>query len=143
MVNDRMNRIEETMAGIGDTFQKFMEQQTPGKIPSSEGQNDEEPRDESDRLPLLRQFQNLGPPTFRGATNPSVAEAWVQKVEKMFEVLRCTNRQRVDLAVYMLDGEAEHWWNGVKEGLLWSEGATDLGALCKSVLPDILLRCSA
>ena len=69
-------------------------------------------------MPLLRQFQDLDPSSFRGATNLVVAETWVRKLEKMFEVLKCTNQQKVELAVYMLEGEADDWWNGAKEVLL-------------------------
>lgn len=31
-------------------------------------------------------------------------------MEKIFEAMACTDEQRVRYAVYMLEGEAEHWW---------------------------------
>ena len=76
---DRMDRMEETITGMGNTFRdsivelgntvkNFIEQQSHGEIPSIEGQGVEEPEERSERLPLLRQFHNFNPPIFRGAT---------------------------------------------------------------------------
>ena len=36
------------------------------------------------------------------------------KIEKIFEVLTCTNNQKATYATYMLVGEAEHWWRGAR-----------------------------
>ena len=36
------------------------------------------------------------------------------RIEKEFEYVRVPDSQRVHLATYMLDGEAENWWKGAK-----------------------------
>ena len=35
-------------------------------------------------------------------------------MEKIFEVLGCEGHQRVTLAVYRLEGEADQWWNLIR-----------------------------
>ena len=114
VMNDKMERIQDTIGDMGNMFKNYLEHQIHCGIQSSEGQNVEEPREESERLPLLRQFQILSPKSFRGAMNPVVAEEWVRELEKMFKILKCTDQQKVELAVYMLEGEADDWWNGHK-----------------------------
>lgn len=58
----------------------------------------------------LEQFQKLGSPIFRRTTNPMVDEAWLKKVQKIFEAIECTNEQRVAFVSFVLQGEADHWW---------------------------------
>ena len=62
MVNDKIERMQKAYANMGNTFKNYMEHQTHCGIQSSEGQNVDELRDGSERLPLLKQFQNLNPP---------------------------------------------------------------------------------
>ena len=121
MMNDKMEMMQQAIANMGNTFKNYMEYLTYYEIQSSEGQNIEELKTGSERLPLLRQFQNLHPPSFRGATNPATAEAWIQKLEKMFKILKCIDAQKVELSAYMLEGEADDRWNGAQEGILRRE----------------------
>ena len=70
---------------------------------------------------LLNQFRKANPPSFLGEHDPIKAERWVMQLEKIFGVIECTTEQRVSLATYMLEGEAEYWWKGAKR-LLESKG---------------------
>ena len=63
---------------------------------------------------LLNQFRKANPPSFHGEYDPEVAERWVRQIEKIFGVLECTTEQRVTLATYMLEGEAELWWKSAR-----------------------------
>ena len=36
------------------------------------------------------------------------------QIEKIFDVLNCPEDQKVSLAAFMLEGEAEHWWRMIK-----------------------------
>ena len=58
----------------------------------------------------LHSFLKLGPSRFKGAVEPRLAEDWLLRVEKTLESMRCPESQRVSLAVFLLDGEAERWW---------------------------------
>ncbi|RVW26566.1 Transposon Ty3-G Gag-Pol polyprotein [Vitis vinifera] len=57
-------------------------------------------------------FKKLGPPYFSGATDPTEAEAWILKMEKFFGVIDCSEEQKASYAAFMLDKEADHWWQG-------------------------------
>ncbi|GKV24856.1 hypothetical protein SLEP1_g34408 [Rubroshorea leprosula] len=46
-------------------------------------------------------------PNFNGVPDPDVAKSWVKKLEKMFKLLKCTNRQKVELAVFTLEAVLE------------------------------------
>ncbi|KAF7842127.1 uncharacterized protein G2W53_004425 [Senna tora] len=61
------------------------------------------------------EFHKAKPPTFRGEFNPTLAEEWIQELEKLFKVLRCSNEQKVENAIYMLASEAENWWKGARQ----------------------------
>nr|KYP32285.1 hypothetical protein KK1_047066 [Cajanus cajan] len=60
----------------------------------------------------LAEFQKCHPPQFKGEANPEVADHWICELEKIFTVLGCSQERRLAYAVYMLIGEAEHWWRG-------------------------------
>ncbi|KAF7841748.1 uncharacterized protein G2W53_004046 [Senna tora] len=61
------------------------------------------------------EFQKEKPPTSRGEFNPTLAEEWIQELEKLFKVLRCSDEQKVKYAIYMLPSEAENWWKGARQ----------------------------
>ncbi|XP_058076354.1 uncharacterized protein LOC131224933 [Magnolia sinica] len=49
---------------------------------------------------LLLEFRKYDPPQFWGEPDPSAAELWHSIVEKIFDTMRCTNQQRVPLAIF-------------------------------------------
>uniref|UniRef100_A0A2N9G885 RNA-directed DNA polymerase n=1 Tax=Fagus sylvatica TaxID=28930 RepID=A0A2N9G885_FAGSY len=71
-------------------------------------------------------FLKQRPPSFAGGPNPLEAEGWIQKLEKIFEFLGCTDEQKVKFATYMLEGPAEFWWKSEKRLLLG--GRTEIEA---------------
>ncbi|XP_057953808.1 uncharacterized protein LOC131148089 [Malania oleifera] len=56
----------------------------------------------------------MNPPSFLGGANPIVAENWVQEIEKILALLRCTDEQKVLYATFKLTEEVERWWLAVK-----------------------------
>ncbi|GFZ19778.1 hypothetical protein Acr_28g0004830 [Actinidia rufa] len=42
----------------------------------------------------IKQFQQLKPLTFYGTPDPMAAESWLLRIEKVFEVLPCTDEQK-------------------------------------------------
>uniref|UniRef100_A0A151UG44 Retrotransposon gag domain-containing protein n=1 Tax=Cajanus cajan TaxID=3821 RepID=A0A151UG44_CAJCA len=60
----------------------------------------------------LAEFRKCHPPQFKGDADPEVADHWICELEKIFSVLGCSQERRLAYAVYMLVGEAEHWWRG-------------------------------
>ncbi|XP_020225122.1 uncharacterized protein LOC109807007 [Cajanus cajan] len=60
----------------------------------------------------LAEFRKCHPPQFKGDADPEVANHYICELEKIFTVLGCSQERRLAYAVYMLVGEAKHWWRG-------------------------------
>ena len=56
----------------------------------------------------IEQFRKLGP-SFLGNLDPTKVESWIMQMEKFFDVIGCTEVQKVSFASFMLKGEVEHW----------------------------------
>ena len=59
----------------------------------------------------LFKFYRNDPPFFHSNTDPVEAEEWLNKLEKIFRVMKCDDSQKVDFATYMLESDVEHWWD--------------------------------
>ncbi|XP_056171280.1 uncharacterized protein LOC130139074 [Syzygium oleosum] len=77
---------------------------------------------------LVEQFLKLKPPKFNGKGDPEAAPRWVEELEKAFEVLRCIETERVTLAVYQLQDNANDWWK-VTKGKVFPEGTAQTWAM--------------
>ncbi|XP_056169591.1 uncharacterized protein LOC130138725 [Syzygium oleosum] len=72
---------------------------------------------------LVEQFLKPKPPRFDGRDDTKAAPRWVEELEKTFEVLGCTDEEKVTLAVYQLQGNASDWWRAIR-GQVFSAGTT-------------------
>lgn len=75
---------------------------------------------------LVKEFQSLKPPVFRGSSDISIAEEWFHEIEKKLGLMRLTDEERIILSTSMLKGEASHWWDInrdtiVDEGMTWRQ----------------------
>ena len=75
---------------------------------------------------ILREFLRQCPPTFQGSSNPLDADRWIRRVKKVFDDMGVAEDLKVGLAIYLFDGEADHWWESVKrrrdtDALTWGE----------------------
>ncbi|KAH7569501.1 hypothetical protein JRO89_XS06G0175000 [Xanthoceras sorbifolium] len=59
----------------------------------------------------LERFKKLGPPAFKGTSDPLVAEAWLKQIEKVFNAIRCPDEQKVIFATFMCQDEADYLWD--------------------------------
>ena len=74
-------------------------------------------------------FLKLQPPVYNGSEDPSRAEQWIRQMDRIFSLFRkqVTSAEKVDLAVYMLRGDAVTWWESVRaryleeQVLTWEE----------------------
>ncbi|XP_056175570.1 uncharacterized protein LOC115666992 [Syzygium oleosum] len=58
---------------------------------------------------------------------PEAAPRWVEELEKAFEVLRCTEQEKVTLALYQLQENANDWWKATR-GRVFPEGVAQTWA---------------
>ena len=65
----------------------------------------------------LEQFQKMKPPVFEREVDPLQAKAWLLQIEKILDVMNCTDKQRVSFSSFMFQKEAEYWWRAVKNSV--------------------------
>ncbi|GKV36288.1 hypothetical protein SLEP1_g44436 [Rubroshorea leprosula] len=118
-VNTRMDIMQKAITDMSSIFRDYLQHQNNNNAPQNTGGNSQQIvdyREGNEQLTLVKQFQNMNPPSFKGVPDPDVAESWVKKIEKMFKLLKCTDGQKVELAVFTLEGEADDWWTAAQEG---------------------------
>src|SRR5262249_22478301 len=59
---------------------------------------------------IMERFRRIGPPSFKGESNPDVAESWIRETEKIFRAIRCPEEDKVNLATFTLQDRADVWW---------------------------------
>ena len=70
--------------------------------------------DENRRMVVLREFLRQSPPTFQGSSNPLDADRWIRRVKKVIDNKGFVEDLKVVLAIYLFDGEVDHWWESMK-----------------------------
>jgi hypothetical protein len=56
---------------------------------------------------VIYDFPKLKPQPFTGGHDPLEAQSWLDELNKIFEILQCTDEQMVAFASYMLKGAEE------------------------------------
>ena len=58
-----------------------------------------------------KEFMSHKPPTFSHSPDPLQADDWIKTVEKMLNIVQCTDRDKVLYASGRLEGTATDWWD--------------------------------
>ncbi|XP_057755534.1 uncharacterized protein LOC130974692 [Arachis stenosperma] len=62
----------------------------------------------------LSSFLKVHPPTFRGTSSPTDADNWIQAIERALQAQQVPDEQWIEFGTYQLQGEAQHWWQGMR-----------------------------
>ncbi|XP_027903776.1 uncharacterized protein LOC114163681 [Vigna unguiculata] len=62
----------------------------------------------------LEDFLKHHPAKFDGKTSPDAADQWLKDLERIYDAKMCPAENRLAFSVYMLTGEAEHWWSSTR-----------------------------
>ena len=62
----------------------------------------------------LEDFLKHHPVKFGGKMSPNAADKWLKDIERIFDAKMCLTDNRLAFTIYMLTGEAEHWWINIK-----------------------------
>ncbi|MQM17239.1 hypothetical protein Taro_050207, partial [Colocasia esculenta] len=62
---------------------------------------------------IMKRFKRMAPPSFKGESQPLLAESWMREVKKIFWAIRRAEEDKVSLATYMLQERADVWWASV------------------------------
>ena len=73
----------------------------------------------------LRIFQSFKPLEFRVVSDPTAAEDWLLRISKILDGMVCPEDRRVVLATFMLEGEAERWWQAQQGEILHDPSHSD------------------
>ena len=106
-----MRTVEQFLHTVSQMMQRNMQGQGGGSS-SHPPTHEEAPRCQG--VQLMEKFRRLNPPIFKGDGRPMEVEGWIREMEKTFQVIQCTNEEKVNLATYMLQDRADIWWQATK-----------------------------
>ncbi|XP_042423226.1 uncharacterized protein LOC122010819 [Zingiber officinale] len=87
----------------GERIQQILQAREQGSTPR---------RSTSSTQPVYKQFRELRPMEFKGATDPIAAEGWIRSLETIFDFMQLTDADKVRCAIFMLRDDARVWWEG-------------------------------
>jgi hypothetical protein len=58
-----------------------------------------------------REFMSHKPPSFSHSPDPLQADDWIKTVEKMLNIVQCTDREKILYASGKLEGTTVDWWD--------------------------------
>ena len=61
----------------------------------------------------IERARDLRATTFEGMTDPVSSESWLIRLRKIFNVMRCTDKERLSFTEFLLEGNAYHWWMSI------------------------------
>ncbi|MQM21688.1 hypothetical protein Taro_054732 [Colocasia esculenta] len=74
---------------------------------------------------IMEKFKRMLPPSFKGESDPLLAESRMREIEKIFRAIRCADEDKVTLATYMLQKRADVWWASLLR-TRFEDGAVDV-----------------
>lgn len=78
-------------------------------------ENVKQERGAGDRVEQIMRIRKLSPPSFNGSSDHVEAYEWIVSLEKIFEILECSDDElRVSTAIFMLEGPAYNWWRMIR-----------------------------
>ena len=87
----------------------------------------------------LEDFLKHHPVKFHGRVSPDAVDQWLKDIERIFDAKMCPVENRLSFVVYMLTGEAKHWWICMKsimeEREESSHGRLSGGSSSQSIFP--------
>ncbi|MQM13980.1 hypothetical protein Taro_046909 [Colocasia esculenta] len=86
-----MQTQAQTQAALQAQLQAYA--QAPASVPQEQGHGG---------LSIMERFKRMAPPSFKGESQPLLAEIWMREVEKIFRAIRCAEEDKVSLVTYML-----------------------------------------
>ena len=70
------------------------------------------------RAKKYEQLRKLGANPFTGTSDPAEAESWLENTDRVFYLMQCTDEEKYDYAVFLLQGDAYNWWKTVPFSLV-------------------------
>ncbi|XP_043697018.1 uncharacterized protein LOC122647759 [Telopea speciosissima] len=118
-VNEGQTQMEPVLDAIGNLVGALQNQtnwvEVTAQATPTVGSGSRREVTETEDKHVLMDFKKLHSVAFKGTdADPAVSTQWISDLEKVYEVIRCTNAQKVMCATFMLQGEADQWWKMTK-----------------------------
>ena len=62
----------------------------------------------------IERVQKLGAKPYDGSCDPEAALLWLDRVNKVYGVMGCTDEQRVLFSSFLMEDRAKDWWDAVE-----------------------------
>ncbi|KAH9685255.1 Endonuclease [Citrus sinensis] len=116
---------EPANEGIVESSTHGIAQQTPGDAPNIEQSFDRlaqimttvvqnQTQAHVGNANTIERVRSLGAKSFNGFGEPPEAESWFVKLERIFDVMKCPEDDRLSFATFLLEDRAYHWWQTVE-----------------------------
>ena len=73
----------------------------------------------------IERVQKLGSKPYDGSGDPEAAWLWLDRVNKVYGVMGCTDEQRVLFSSFLMEDGAKDWWDAVErrypDGITWDQ----------------------
>ena len=73
----------------------------------------------------IERVQKLGAKPYDGSGDPEAAWLWLDRVNKVYRVMGCTDEQRVLFSSFLMEDGAKDWWDAVErrypDGISWDQ----------------------
>ena len=73
----------------------------------------------------IERVQKLGAKPYDGSGDPTAAWLWLDRVNKVYGVMGCTDEQRVLFSSFLMEDRAKDWWDAVErrypDGISWDQ----------------------
>ena len=73
----------------------------------------------------IERVQKLGAKPYDDSGDPEAAWLWLDRVNKVYGVMGCTNEQRVMFSSFLMEDKAKDWWDAVErrypDGISWDQ----------------------
>ena len=73
----------------------------------------------------IERARKLGAKPYDGSEDPERALSWIEENEEIFQMMGCTEEQRVFYSAFLLKDHAKDWWKAHQrahpEGVIWAE----------------------
>ena len=73
----------------------------------------------------IKRVQKLGAKPYDGSGDPEAAWLWLDRVNKVYGVMSCTDEHRVLFSSFLMEDRAKDWWDSVErrypDGISWDQ----------------------
>ena len=114
-------KSEPMNEGVVESSTHERAQHAPGNVPNIEQSFDRlaqimttvvqnQTQAHTDNANTIEHVRCLRARSFNGSGEPPNVESWFVKLERIFDVMKCSEHDMATFAIFLLEDKAYHWW---------------------------------